>query len=820
MTSPHTVALGSTGWEIWRDVIIRSAGFPVEGLQQLQDAPAAAAVDSALAAAATPQQLKALAEEALHRQLPTVERIATDPLLREAIAWQNPNVFHALGRVVPDGPRNSRYYQGVRTVGRYWQRYCSKNESIGFFGPATWARIDDDGPTVQARPGSGLLARRWTKLEDWALDALASAIAADPAVAPHLPVRIPSSVILTPPVAGSPATARAATGKPLQLSSQEQWLLQAADGRARSALVVDAVAAGAARTAGDADLTLRRLTERGLLSVGFDVRHVHDVADRLLADLQALPEPARAAALHRFDALDTARAALAAAAGDPTAVLAADNALKEVFRQQVSEVTERRPGETYAGRKLAYEDTARDLAVRFGPALVERIAAPMGLLLQAAHWWCAHLEATFTAAFGDLVDEMGDGRPMPLSDLLFLAQGLLWGEHNLVASQTDEFAGRWAELLGTAGAEPQDGLTGSIELSSADLAPEMDRLFPRLPLRWRAAHIHSPDLQIAANGLDALLAGEFTPVLGELHTGGGTFDSAATTLAHPHPDVLAEALTADIGSHRVHVLHADSWPRQLGRLSTVFDGPQDRYLPVAPEPVRGIAEPHFLPPGDALVVRDDQGVGVFHGGLRWSLIDVLADLLWIHTVDAFKMVTPARYTPRISIDGLVINRRSWRITCGETAFGRITDAPNRFVEARRLAAELHLPDRCYVKLGSEIKPFFVDLTSPVLADVFGCMVRSAVLAEGPQVTLSLSEALPDLEQNWLPDAEGRRYVCELRMQCVERDEFSTGPQAVPVTDASGVPKTDAPAPPSVAASVNALSGGDRTSTSDPAVAGR
>jgi len=31
-----------------------------------------------------------------------------------------------------------------------------------------------------------------------------------------------------------------------------------------------------------------------------------------------------------------------------------------------------------------------------------------------------------------------------------------------------------------------------------------------------------------------------------------------------------------------------------------------------------------------------------------------------------------------------------------------------------------------------------------------------------------TEMLPDVEQSWLPDAEGRRYTCELRMVALDQ----------------------------------------------------
>ena len=79
----------------------------------------------------------------------------------------------------------------------------------------------------------------------------------------------------------------------------------------------------------------------------------------------------------------------------------------------------------------------------------------------------------------------------------------------------------------------------------------------------------------------------------------------------------------------------------------------------------------------------------------------------------------------------------------------------------------------FVKLGSETKPTYVDLTSPQSAASLCAMVRGAVTNRGADVPLSVSEMLPAAEQSWLPDAAGHRYSCELRLQLV--DPLRTGP---------------------------------------------
>src|SRR5262249_54214169 len=95
--------------------------------------------------------------------------------LREAVAWQNRHAlttgFDVLVRRGPEpGKRNAQHRQHEALVASYLQRYCAKNDTIGFFGPVSWSRIDD-GPGIRvthAAPGR-ILAARVPSREGWAV---------------------------------------------------------------------------------------------------------------------------------------------------------------------------------------------------------------------------------------------------------------------------------------------------------------------------------------------------------------------------------------------------------------------------------------------------------------------------------------------------------------------------------------------------------------------------------------------------------------------------------------------------------------------------
>jgi Lantibiotic dehydratase, N terminus len=129
-------------WSLWPEFAVRSAGFPVEGLDAFGPDE-----DARLAA------------------------VARDPLFREAVAWQSRESLRSAVDKVTDGSP-SRRRRRLDVVGAYWQRYCSKNDTIGFFGPLAWGTFSGNGTAVR----SGALAHeRVVHFETWAMEAVAAA---------------------------------------------------------------------------------------------------------------------------------------------------------------------------------------------------------------------------------------------------------------------------------------------------------------------------------------------------------------------------------------------------------------------------------------------------------------------------------------------------------------------------------------------------------------------------------------------------------------------------------------------------------------------
>ncbi|MGC5022568.1 thioesterase domain-containing protein [Micromonospora sp. DT47] len=768
----HRVPLGDTGWSVWRDAILRTTGFPADGLELFSAPRAAAAADQLLATGADVAQFDKEFDEAVRASAHRLSELAGDPLLREAVTWQNRGVLVALDGLVRgggDAARNVRRRDRERALLKYWQRYCGKNETVGFFGPSCWITLDPTlARTAEVRPGPTLTRHRWVRFESWALSAYAERIGADlavrrwwpPVLAAHL--RLRDRTVLRP---GRP---------PVTLSPVEAALLGAADGHRPAHQLVTDPTIGLRRPE-DGYALLDRLVERELVTWD-PALPVSPAAEEVLgARIDAIGDAGpRQAARAGFDRLRAARDAVAAAAGDPDRLAAALDALDATFTELTGQPARRRAGQMYAGRTLCYEDTSRDLEVLFGAPLLAGIAAPLDVLLRAARWMVTALEEAYGAVFRELYEELraeaGAG-PVALSDLWYLVQGLFWGTGDRpVDAVAAEFAARWAGLFGL---DALPAGTTEVRIPVAALAERVAEVFPAARPDWSKATIHSPDLQICASDADALARGDWTVVLGELHAAWSSFDCEVFTPSHPDVEQLRAGLAEDLGPRRIRLLFPDDWLRRTSRTAEALTGPTDRQLAFLPAP--GADPDRVLPTVDLTVADADGRLTATAGdGQRWSLTEVFAELLSAHAVDGFKLVAAAPYTPRIVLDRLVVARQTWRTTVGECGLGDVTGERDRYLAVRAWRRRLGLPEQVYAKLGTETKPCFVDLTSPAFANMFCAMVRAARTDGGDGTSLVVSEMLPTPADAWVPDAAGRRHLSELRLHIVDAAEDPPG----------------------------------------------
>ena len=757
----HLVPVAGTGWHAWRWALLRSAGFPADGVGRLGAPGCAQAADGFLAGAADEAVFGEQFAGATAATARAVHDIACDPSFRTAVTWQNPGAAAAVAATAATGP-GPRRTAGVRRreelIGKYWQRYCAKNDTIGFFGPVCWVSLDPAGPPVRGHHGPSLVRQAHVFFERWALAAFAEQIAADPAARPSLPLS------LYPGDSLAGGRLMRPSGPPETLSGAERELLAHADGR-RPAWEVARQLTGAQpgwfRREADVYALAGRAAERGMLRWGIDLPMNLTAEAALREHIERITDPAaRARFGAAFGRLQAARDAVAAATA-PEELGTALARLDEEFSSIAAHSPRRNPGAAFGGRTPCYLDTTRDLDLTLGGAVLAKLA-PLEPLLLSARWLTAEVASAAQEVIAEIYRDLAAGAgtaEVPFSQLWFLALGPLLGEDAVPERVISEFTSRWSAVLGLA---EVPAATSKLSFSAAELLAVVRQTFPATGPGWAAARIHSPDLHICAPSWDAVQRGEFTVVLGELHIGLAAFDTHFFTLGHPSPGELTAAMLADVPGSRVRLLTPDDWPRLSARYAEWMIGAGDIQLGFAGGPG---AEPARLVPVTALTaVPGDGGLEVRAGdGRRWPVIDLFAGLLSMRVFDAWKLAGSRPHTPRVDIDGLVVIRETWRTTVAGTGLAAVSGERERYLAVREWRQRLGLGDRVFVLIGTESKPCYFDLTSPLYARILCGMIRSAHHRGGPATPVTITEVLPGPEHAWLTDGNGTRYSSELRL---------------------------------------------------------
>jgi hypothetical protein len=746
------------GWSLWPVVALRSAGMPFELLDrfavpELLEAPPGEDRDARLRRAATE----------------AVAAAVRDDGVLEALVWQNPEIVDTwLGSYVArlaagDGARlsNRAYREGL--VARYVQRYCAKNESIGFFGPVAWARWAPAEKGV-LQSGDGGVRRRSVHLETWAIAALAESWARDDLLLPHLPVRLDPAHSVVDRVLRRPRR------PPVECGPVTAAVLAAVDGKR---VWGDVVVAAAGATADEWCAELARLRAEGVLQVGFRVPHHHRPEALLRHQVEQVRDPqVRADLLERVDRIVSARDAVEGSRGaEPVRAALGELAARFGAAGCPEAAGSRR---RLFGRTVAYLDCRRDTDVLIGGDLLDELRVPLGVLLDAARWLSNELAAGLADGIRERYHHLRQRRAeVTLSDLLFAVGDLLKPAGPVATEVLADFQLRWSELL------PRRPV-GEIRLDTATVRPLADVLFPPAPVRWTAARQHSPDLMLSRTA-----DGRMRWVVGELHVGLNTLESRLFSTLSDDPDDLVARTEADLPHGRVVPLYPLTETATTSRTYPPPSlDPPGHYRYWSYDSDAGHPSGTASVAGTDILVHEHDGELVGRPrGQRWAapVREFFGEFLTATVVNLFQIRPRRSHLERVLLDDVVVCRESWSFPVTEVPVPppgrRLPDRAHRTI--REWAAALGMPRHVFVRTPSERKPVYVDFCSPLLV---GNLVRAVrrELAEpgtrwsrftggsgGGPPAVDIVEMLPGPDELWLTDAGGRRYTAEFRMVAVD-----------------------------------------------------
>jgi hypothetical protein len=272
---------------------------------------------------------------------------------------------------------------------------------------------------------------------------------------------------------------------------------------------------------------------------------------------------------------------------------------------------------------------------------------------------------------------------------------------------------------------------------------------------WPTSVFASADIQLAAPDADAIAAGDYLAVIGDVHPGDNPLGQGLFAHRHPDPAAFQELYAADAGS---------GVPLLLPPLGPGM-GVDARGAPLTPESFVHIAVmPDTRAQGSRrtwlpteLFVDGDEVVDAT-GALRLSVFDVFGLPIFITAVRTFELLPEQEHAPRVAIGRVVIQRESWSVPAAEV--------PQQPDAVPAFARERGMPRRVFTKSPLERKPIYVDTESQTLARIL-CRQARAAAADASDARIRFTEMLPAPEECWLADPDGNRYVSELRFVAVD-----------------------------------------------------
>ena len=704
---------------------------------------------------------------------------------REAVTWQNRNAVRtAIDNLARNGGepskgarksvRGSQKRQHEELVASYLQRYCVKNDSIGFFGPIGWAHVVDDDRSINVRPGKELLARREVYFENWCINALAQSLEREYPIRAWLAPRLRSGLFI------NDSTLYRPFGAPIKLLPDDARLIELCDSRhTAKAIAAQLIADPLGKWASEGQVfeAIESYCKKRVLAWSLGVP-LESRPDRLLRQLleRIEPEDLKTATMTALETFEEARAAVAAAAGNADALDSALQRIEKTFQQLTRMAPRRALGQAYAARGLVYEDCRRDIDVRFGREMIGRLGPPLSLVLTAAQWLAGRMSRELDEKLKVVYTEQKRKSKTGLVDCYpFFGQALseyfISKDRSWLSRIEEEYLSRWAKAL----AIDTDSEGSFVERAAEELRGRVEELFWNQRTAWSLTRHFSPDVMISASSEEAIRRGEYQLVLGEIHAG-NTMAQYCFVSQHPNPESLVKAVEED--SECDSALFPKGIDPNRSQRVTMALVPESFYVYEYADEPRGPMRYRPVPVGSLVVEDDGELVQVRSrdGRLSFNAIDLFGATLNQECIKMVGTFLPrGRHSPRVTVDHVVVSREKWRFSPKELEFALIKSPQERFFSFRRWARSHGLPRFLFYKVESE-KPCYLDMDSPIYVDMFAKVVRKGIEEDPEGSAIVITEMIPRADQTWLPDKEGNSYTSELRIAAVSRaSTFSREP---------------------------------------------
>ncbi|MBW1598374.1 lantibiotic dehydratase [Streptomyces sp. JJ38] len=724
----------SEDWALWPVAMLRSAGLPVTRLLEFIKAAEEAGRDV--------DKLCALLED-----------VSADPWLLEALSWQNPTIVNSwllrygVEGVGPARRKPARYRDKLLALGAYVQRYATKNETVGFYGPSGWAEIDPTVDTTARAEGTGTRVGHYEEFEPWAIAALTESWTADPEVRWYLPVIESEVGVLDGDFFLRPRR------RPLRLTPDQKSVLEGlATGPDHATELLEVLREssgdGEPWTRERLEPVLRQLHKADCLWWGFELPNERGLEAHVMAQLSRFPEgELRSRLTASLRKLQLLRDEVSVVLGDAGKTIEAMNRLGEAFEEATGHERRVLKEVDPDSRTLLYHDVAVDWDAVVGARAVAELSGPLELLMAVSRYvtWkvaeeidglareaLAEGDHSFEAVFDELAPVLApDGSSV-------LSRRVMADVHAKVQRVLEE-------------SEPRESTAAAVTYRTQALRERWLEVFATPRYGWSAARLHSPDFMLASDGE------RHTWVLGELHMAANPLDYRFCLDTQPRPGRIEELIEASTSERYIPAFPA-YWPRKTPRTAPPpahYIADKQKYWTLWSRSVVAHAIPKLSCVGMTVADRDGEVLVVDATGEPLArLCDFIGEFLSLAFASTFSLSPKGEHQRRLSLDDVVVQRRTWQFPVRQ-----LPPAAGKGASLRKLFESRGVPRYTFVRVPGELKPVFCDAHSSMMVDGIIRLLRKV---SDPDALVQVQEMIPDVEHLWLRGADGNPVTSEFR----------------------------------------------------------
>lgn len=675
-------------------------------------------------------------QEEKNRKTIQLRSLLSLPDIQEAIAHSNPEVWKSLNSYLQKEtmamkPSRKRYDE--RTYISYLQRFLFKNDTTSFFGPLNYGLFKEHNQNVGLTRTGHIPTQRRTFLAYWAVESLANQINREETWSGYLPMSLHDSFYLD-----ETSIIHAQSGKKIATRPEMIKILQQCDGLKSANDLLGNHSAGTLKQ-------MEILVNKGIVIRGFRLTpSTHHLLEDLIKFVEELPDTPRKDSwllhLSQFQKWQWEYSN-----GNAESKVKIIQQAGELFKNLTGMEPYQSSGKNYADRSLYCEECAGDvtqfiLSEKTKEDLEHRISPLLDWGWTLANQKKNLAQSQARQLFKQLNNDSGSQQVPFLVFLLALQQQRFQLE--VEGASPSELLQKWVD-------EEELQQSRVIELKEEWVENVID-----LPEAEKYLCVTSPDVMIQAKNIDEINKGNFQWIIGEVHW--GTQGMSNLLYYHPNRDQWIREVKQAIESlpNGKHILNVVLKQRagknfflEIFNRSITLMG----YSSKSKDDVLSFSQLYVVEENGELLIRDIHHERIIpHMGEPDDLVSLVFSEPNV-VVPKFKL---PGHTPRILFRDVVLQRETWTMSTEEWHSILTADENKRFIEAWLLKEKYQLPDEVFVRLESELKPFYIHFKNYYLVDL---LLKHLV----PEQNVTFSELLPNRDSTWFENEKGS-YCCELR----------------------------------------------------------